>query len=175
VFGCAAHPGCAPGKQRPAGDRLPDRAGGEWTGYWGDEFRNFTFPGERAAAENSLKTFQVYERDDRRIRELRNTGQFVAAIAFDTSYNTGASNWAFGQYDNAQVKVIDINQNAFNQAIKDGLRALDGWTVIPAVAGLAFLGLLLLGLRGRLAEFRMPVSGSAPVASPLPTSTEETG
>ncbi len=147
----------------------------EWTGYWGDEFRNITFPGERAAAENSLKTFQVYELDDRRIRQLNNTGQSVAAIAFDTSFNTGASNWAFEQYDNAQVKVIDINQNAFNQAINDGLRALDGWTVIPAVAGLAVLGLLLLGLRGRLAEFRMPISGSAPAGSPPPTTTEETG
>jgi hypothetical protein len=147
----------------------------EWYGYWGDEFRNITFPGERAAAELSLKRFQVYERDDRMIRQLNNTGHLVSAIAFDTSFNTGASNWAFGQYDSAQAEVIDINLNAFNQAIKDGLHALDGWTVIPAVAGLAVLGLLLLGLRGRLAEYRMPLSDSVPVRSPLPTTTEETG
>jgi hypothetical protein len=147
----------------------------EWYGYWGDEFRNFTFAGEPAAAELSLKRFQVYERDDRIIRQLNNTGRLVAAIAFDTSYNTGASNWAFGQYDNAQVEVININLNAFNQAVKDGLHALDGWSVIPAVAGLAVLGLLLLGLRGRLAEYRMPISDSAPARSPLPATTEETG
>ena len=65
--------------------------------------------------------------------------------------------------------------NAFNQAVKDGLHALDGWTVIPGAAGLAVLALLLLGLRGRLAEYRMPISDSAPAGSPLPVTTEETG
>ena len=147
----------------------------EWYGYWGDEFRNITFPGERQAAELSLKRFQVYELDDRHLRKLNDTGHLVASIAFDTSYNPGESNWAFTEYDDAQVKVIDINLNAFNQAIKDGLRELDGWTVIPAVAGLAVLGLLLLGLWGRLAEYRMPIGDSAPVPTPLSTATEETG
>jgi hypothetical protein len=146
----------------------------DWYGYWGAEFRNITFPGERQAAELSLKRFQVYELDDRHLRELNDTGHLVASIAFDTSYNPGESNWAFGQYDNAQVKVIDINLNAFSQAIKDGLHALDGWTVIPAVAGLAVLGLLLLGLRGRLAEYRLPI-GDAPVPTPRSAATEETG
>ena len=65
--------------------------------------------------------------------------------------------------------------NAFNLAIKDGLHALDGWTVIPGVAGLAVLGLLLLGLRGRLAEYRMSISDSAPAPTPLSAATEETG
>jgi hypothetical protein len=148
----------------------------EWLGYWGDEFRNITFPGERQAAELSLKRFQVYERDDRKIRQLNNKGQLVAAIAFHTSYNMGASNWAFGQYDDAQVQVITIQVNAFNQAIKDGQQALGGWTVIPGVAGLAVLGLLLLlGLRYRLDEYRMPISDSAPAPSSLPTTTEEAG
>ena len=73
------------------------------------------------------------------------------------------------------MAVITINVNAFNQAIKDGLHALDGWSVIPGVAGLAVLGLLLLGLRGRLAEYRMPISDSAPAGPPLPTTTEEAG
>jgi hypothetical protein len=147
----------------------------EWGGYWGVEFRNITFPGERAAAELSLKRFQVYELDDRIIRKDNNTGHLVAAIAFDTSYNTGASNWAFTEYDDAQVQVININLTAFNQAIKNGTDALDGWTIIPVLAGLAVLGLLLLGLRGRLAEYRMPISGPAPAQAPLSTATEETG
>jgi hypothetical protein len=103
----------------------------QWLGYWGDEFRNIAFPGERQAAELSMKRFQVYERDDRKLRKLNNTGQLVAAITFDTSYKMGSSNWAFSQYDDAQVQVIDIDENAFNQAIADGLHALDGWTVIP--------------------------------------------
>jgi hypothetical protein len=147
----------------------------EWYGYWGVEFRNITFPGERAADEVAMKAFQVYERDDRRIRLLRNSGQLVAAIAFDTSYNPGQSNWAFGQFDNAQLKTIDINVSWFNLAVKEGQQALDGWTVIPAVAGFAVILLLLLGSRGRLAEYRMSISDSAPVPTPLSTATEETG
>ena len=147
----------------------------EWNGYWGIEFRNITFPGERAADEVAMKAFQVYERDDRHIRLLRNTGQLVASISFDTSYNPGQSNWAFGQFDNAQLKTIDINVDWFNRAIKEGQQALDGWTVIPAGAGLAVILLLLLGLRGRLGEYRMPISDSAPAGSPLPATTEETG
>jgi hypothetical protein len=146
-----------------------------WTGYWGDEFRNFTFIGEPQAAALSMKRFQVYELDDRRLRKLNDTGHLVAAIAFDTSYNPGQSNWAFGQFDDAQEQVITINVNAFNQAIKDGLHELDGWTVIPGAAGFAVLALLLLGLRGRLAEYRMPISDSAPAGPPLPATTEETG
>ena len=99
----------------------------------------------------------------------------INAIAFDTSYNPGQSNWAFEQFDNAQAEVIAINVNAFNLAIKDGLHELDGWSVIPAAAGLAVLALLLLGLRGRVAEYRMPISESAPAGTPLPTATEEAG
>jgi hypothetical protein len=146
-----------------------------WTGYWGDEFRNFTFIGEPQAAELSMKRFQVYELDDRHLRKLNDTGHLVAAIAFDTSYNPGQSNWAFGQFDDAQEQVININVNSFNLAIKNGLHALDGWTVIPGAAGLAVLALLLLGLRGRLAEYRMPIGDSAPVPTPASTTTEETG
>ena len=37
-------------------------------GYFGAEFRNITFAGERAAAEQTLAAYQVYERDDRHIR-----------------------------------------------------------------------------------------------------------
>ena len=39
-------------------------------GYFGVEFRNITFAGERAAAEKALAAYQVYERDDRHIRAL---------------------------------------------------------------------------------------------------------
>jgi hypothetical protein len=127
----------------------------EWYGYYGTEFRNITFTGERAAAELALKRYQLYQADDRKIRRLATTGQLRASIAFCTSYNPGDSNWAFDQYDKALAAVIGINQNAFDGTIKNGERALDGWTVIPAVAGLVILGLLLLGLRPRLAEYHI--------------------
>jgi lipopolysaccharide export LptBFGC system permease protein LptF len=125
----------------------------EWQGFYGKEFRNITFTGERAAAETALQRYQTYQLDDRRIRRLAEAGRLRDAIAFCTSYNPGDSNYAFDQYDKALAAVISINQSAFDQSISDGKRQLTGWTVIPAAAGLIVLGLLLLGLRVRLAEY----------------------
>jgi hypothetical protein len=123
-------------------------------GYLGAEFRNITFAGERAAAQKTLAAYQVYERDDRRIRAMNASGDLRGAIAFDTSYAPGNSNWAFGQYDNALVAVIAINQRAFAAAIHDGQRGSSGWTgVIPAVADLLIVLLVLAGVRPRLAEY----------------------
>ena len=72
-------------------------------GYLGAEFRNITFPGERVAAGQALAAYQVYERDDRHIRALNQAGDLRQAIAFDTSYASGNSNWAFTRYDRALV------------------------------------------------------------------------
>jgi hypothetical protein len=125
----------------------------QWQGFFGDAFRNITFVGEPAAAEKTIQTYQTYQVDDRRIRKLATSGQLRDAIAFCTSYNPGASNYHFSQYDNALSAWTDINQMWFDRSIRDGEGQLDGWTVIPAVAGLGILGLLLLGLRGRLREY----------------------
>jgi hypothetical protein len=124
-------------------------------GYFGVEFRNITFTGERAAAEQTLAAYQVYERDDRHIRALNRSGDLRAAIAFDTSYAPGNSNWAFTQYDNALVGLIAINQRAFTGAISAGQQDMNGWTnYIPAGAVILIAVLVLAGVRPRLAEYR---------------------
>jgi hypothetical protein len=124
-------------------------------GYFGVEFRNITFPGERAAAEKTLYAYQVYERYDRHLRALNQHGDLSAAIAFDTSVAPGNSNWAFYRYDTALVSIITINQRAFTQAITASEHGTAGWTgPIPALAVLAALILVLAGTRSRLAEYR---------------------
>jgi hypothetical protein len=124
-------------------------------GYFGVEFRNITFTGERAAAEKTLAAYQVYERDDRHIRALNRSGDLRAAIAFDTSYAQGNSNYAFTQYDNALVGLIAINQRAFDGAISAGQQDMNGWTgYIPAAAAALIIVLVLVGVRPRLAEYR---------------------
>jgi hypothetical protein len=123
-------------------------------GYIGAEFRNITFTGERAATWKTLLAYQVYERDDRRIRALNAAGNLRTAIEFDTSYAAGSSNWAFAQYDNALVSVIDINQRAFSQAIQAGQQGVSGWTgVIPLGSAVLMVLLVLVGVRPRLAEY----------------------
>jgi hypothetical protein len=132
-----------------------DHADVRFGGYLGAEFRNITFPGERAAAQRTLAAYQVYERDDRHIRALNAQGNLRAAIAFDTSYAPGNSNWAFERYDSALVSVININQGAFNQAIAAGQQGARGWTwLIPGVAAVVIIGAVLLGVGPRLAEYR---------------------
>jgi hypothetical protein len=124
-------------------------------GYLGAEFRNITFTGERAAAQRTLAAYQVYERDDRHIRALNRSGDLSGAIAFDTSYAHGNSNWAFTQYQNALAALIAINQRAFNRAISAGQQGLNGWTgPIPAAAVILVTVLVLAGVRPRLAEYR---------------------
>jgi hypothetical protein len=132
-----------------------DNANVEFGGFLGTEFRNITFPGERAAAQKTLYAYQVYERYDRHLRALNQHGDLPAAIAFDTSSAPGNSNWAFYRYDQALVSVININQRAFTQAIDASEHGTAGWTgPIPGVAILALLILILAGTRSRLAEYR---------------------
>ncbi|WP_432971275.1 hypothetical protein [Dactylosporangium sp. CA-233914] len=131
-----------------------DHAAVGWQGYFGTEFRNITFAGEREAAETALTRYQTYQLDDRRIRQLVRDGDRRAAIAFCTSYRPGDSNYAFDQYDQALVALTDINQRAFDDHIAAAERDLSASAYLPGTAAVVILGLLALGLRRRLVEYR---------------------
>jgi hypothetical protein len=131
-----------------------DHAHVQWSGFFGAEFRNITFTDERAAAEDTLLRYQIYQRDDRRIRQLANNGRARDAIAFCTSYASGDSNDAFGRYDDALSRLIGINQQAFDDATRSGVGRFDGWLLIPWGLALTVTALTVLGLRRRLAEYR---------------------
>jgi hypothetical protein len=126
----------------------------DWRGYYGTEFRNITFPGERAAAENVLHLFQAYQIDDRHIRDLRDDGDLQGAIAFCTSYQPGQSNYVFDQYDRALATLIAINQTAFDTTITHSEHDLRGWTLIPWLALAGLVVLLAAGTWPRFAEYR---------------------
>jgi lipopolysaccharide export LptBFGC system permease protein LptF len=125
-----------------------------WQGFYGTEFRNVTFIGEREAAEATLARYQSYQLDDRHIRQLATSGQLRDAIAFCTSYAPGESNYAFDQYDKALAALIAINQNAFASAIAGGRNDLRGWQVVPWITGLAILALSVGGIVPRITEYR---------------------
>jgi hypothetical protein len=126
-------------------------------GYLGAEFRNITFPGERAAATKALLAYQLYERDDRRLRAMA-TGPHAnldQAIAYDIGTAPGQSDWAFNNWDAALGTVVTINENAFTGAIADGDSTGSGWTgLIPAAAAAVIVGLTVAGTWRRLAEYR---------------------
>jgi hypothetical protein len=122
-------------------------------GYLGTEFRNITFPGERAAATNALLAYQLYEQYDRKLRAMAKSN-LDQAIAFDVGTNAYQSDWAFNNWSSDLNQVIGINQDAFNAAIQDGHGTGSGWTgVIPAVAVIVIAALALAGTRRRLAEY----------------------
>jgi hypothetical protein len=123
-------------------------------GYLGAEFRNITFPGERAAAVATLLAYQQYERYDRALRALaRHSPQ--AAAEFDAGTQPGQSNWAFTQYDQGLTALIGVNQRAFTAAVAAGQGAGAAWDgLIPAAGALLITALAMAGARPRLAEYR---------------------
>ncbi|MFF4044654.1 hypothetical protein [Streptomyces sp. NPDC001816] len=131
-----------------------DRHDLRFTGEFRRELDNITFPGERTAAERTVRAYVVYEHDDRKIRSLVATGQERAATEFCMGWEPGTSNAHFGAWMAALDKVKGINQAHFDSSVRDGRSAVD--TLLPwAVALLlASMALTALGLRPRLAEFR---------------------
>ncbi|MGW7367278.1 hypothetical protein ACWGI8_28590 [Streptomyces sp. NPDC054841] len=125
-----------------------------FTGEFRRELDNITFTGERAAAERTVETYAVYQRDDRTIRSLVAQGKEREAIAFCISWEPGMSNAHFGEWMEALDQVTGINRDAFDGAVREGrgaVRVLMPW----AVSALLAAGVLtVLGLRPRLSEFR---------------------
>ncbi|MFE1308656.1 hypothetical protein [Streptomyces sp. NPDC058755] len=125
-----------------------------FTGEFRRELDNITFPGERAAAERTVRAYVVYEHDDRKIRSLVATGQERAATEFCMGWEPGTSNAHFGAWMAALDRLTDINRAHFDSSVRDGRSTVD--TLLPWAAGLllASMALTALGLRPRLAEFR---------------------
>ncbi|MFD1045151.1 hypothetical protein ACFQ1S_05870 [Kibdelosporangium lantanae] len=124
-------------------------------GYFGAEMNNITFAGERDAAERVLTTYQQYQRDDRRIRAMASRGDLRQAIAFCVATTSGSSNYDFAQYDKALTAVIDINQQAFDTAIRDADNELTGWgDLVPLGVPVTVTVLVAAGVWRRVREYR---------------------
>ncbi|HAJ59324.1 MAG TPA: hypothetical protein DCP31_08690 [Cyanobacteria bacterium UBA8543] len=125
------------------------------TGYIADEFKNITFPGEQEAAVATLKTFGIYFNIDKQIRQLEQSGKHESAIALCVGTNPGQSNWAFTEFLKANNQAFDINQKAFDEAVNQGFKDVDGFEIsTPVVAVLVGL-LTFFGLRSRLKEYEL--------------------
>jgi hypothetical protein len=125
-----------------------------FTGEFRRELDNITFPGERAAAERTVRTYAVYQRDDRRIRALLAAGKDREAVEFCMDWKPGTSNAHFGAWMAALDQVTDINREHFAASVHAGRSAVSD--LLPGAGGLLLAAMLLtaLGLRPRLAEFR---------------------
>ncbi|MET8957272.1 hypothetical protein ACWEO4_35570 [Streptomyces sp. NPDC004393] len=124
-----------------------------FTGEFRRELDNITFPGERAAAEQTVEAYAVYQRDDRKVRALLAAGKEREAAEFCMGWEPGTSNAHFGEWMAALDKVAGINRAHFTSSVGEGRSAVNG--LLPWAAGLSVAAALLcmLGLRPRLAEF----------------------
>jgi hypothetical protein len=138
-----------------AADIRAYQASGEvrFGGYLGAEFRNITFPGERAAAVAALLAYQVYETDDRKLRAMAKTN-LAAAVGYDIGTAPGQSDGAFSAYDADLSSVIAINSAAFADAIQAGQGdTATGNLALPLASAALLVALALVGVRPRLAEY----------------------
>lgn len=127
---------------------------GELRHDFDSELHNITFDGELDAADHMEHAYQLYLNDDQHIRVLATQGDLRGAIDFDVSASPGNSNYDFAKFDQALTAVIDVNQRAFDTALHDGESALDLWEyVIPIAVTLLVIGLVVVGVRPRLAEY----------------------
>ncbi|EST29981.1 hypothetical protein, partial [Streptomyces roseochromogenus] len=124
-----------------------------FTGEFRRELDNITFSGERDAAEKTVESYAVYQRDDRKIRALFASGKEREAVEFCMGWEPGTSNVHFGAWMSALDQVTDINRAHFTSSVQDGRSAVSD--LLPWAGGLvgAAALLTLLGLRPRLAEF----------------------
>jgi hypothetical protein len=125
-----------------------------FSGYLADELNNITFPGEREAASDILKTFGNYLSIDARIRELEAHGGHRDAIALRMRNAPGQSDSAFGKFDDAVGRTLKINQDAFDVSVNDGLAALGNFDIKAAVVSAVVAMLGLTGLLQRIREYR---------------------
>ena len=125
------------------------------TGFLADELNNVTFPGEREAAMANLSAFGTYLAIDQQIRQLEKSGKHQEAIALAVGKSPGQSYWAFDQFRKANQKTFDINQQFFDQAIKQGSQDTAGFEIITPMALLSVALLTLFGLLPRLKEYSL--------------------
>lgn len=125
-----------------------------FTGLLADQLKNITFAGEREATVKNLTTLGTYVAIDKQIRQLERSGKHAEAIALCLGNQPGQSNWAFDEFRlKANQKTFDINQAAFDKAIKQGFKDVDGFEFTTPVALSAIALLTLFGLLPRLKEY----------------------
>ncbi|MET7304181.1 hypothetical protein [Embleya sp. NPDC005575] len=123
-------------------------------GEFGREFRNVTFTGERAAAEEVLRWYARYQQYDRQMREMVARGDVRGAVDFTTSYRENASNWSFEHLIKALDAVTAINRAHMDAEAEAGLDELNGRGLLSGLLALSVSALVWLGVRPRLAEYR---------------------
>lgn len=120
-----------------------------YSGYFVDELKNVTFPGEFDAALDTLRNFLAFYDVDRKVWMELSQGHRDAAMALSAQFAP-----AFAKYDTALQKTLDINQKAFERSVSAGFEELAGLDTRAALAMAVVALLVYLGLMPRIREYR---------------------
>jgi hypothetical protein len=123
-------------------------------GFYGEEARHLTVDRQGQAVSTLLSSYQRFQQDDRRLRQLAGANRQRDAIEVRVGRTQGSSIRDFDDYDRALVSLIGIHRGAFDAAIRDGDGALNGWNWLLPGAAVLIAALILAGVRPRLSEFR---------------------
>ena len=117
---------------------------------------DFTAKSQSLVAEPAvLERWRAYERDHQRIVALADAGRTAEAIDALTGIRRGDAAFDFSYFDAAISAVATERKQAFDVSFRDGRGLLTGWVVIPIVALAVVIMLVPLGVRRRLAEYRV--------------------
>lgn len=129
------------------------QSGRPFGGYLGVEMSNITYPGERQAALDAVKAWALYTHIDGQMRQLLAQDQYQQTLTIDLGTQPGQSDWAFAQFDSAMGRVIEINQNYFNQQVDDAFAILRPFPYVLFGALIAIIGAGVVGMKPRLDEY----------------------
>ncbi|GAA4228923.1 hypothetical protein GCM10022254_20180 [Actinomadura meridiana] len=101
------------------------------------------------ALSNVLKNYQKVQANDSQMRALVHGGKRDQAVAA-----RGATAADFARYDQSLQELARVHQKAFDEAVDDGDGGTRGWYAVLPIAGIVIAGLVLIGVRPRLAEYR---------------------
>jgi hypothetical protein len=141
----------------PAAEAVAEADAGRFKnikGFIGAELNNITYPGEREAALDLLRTFVDYIEIDRKIRDLERAGRHAEAFALCVGTAPGQSDWAFERFDKALLKVLDINEHFFATQVASAFSYLAWIPWASPIVALAIAVLSWLGLQPRIREYR---------------------
>ena len=148
------------------------------SGFFATQLKNVTFPNELDKTKMMITDFAAYLKIDSKIRGLNTTGKKAEAIALTLGNNPGDSNHAFDKFKQSHSETMNVNIDAFNEAIEKAQRSLEDpnprkaltggeviklpqpnkfdafWLKILAVSG-AIVGLTYYGLTQRIKEYEI--------------------
>ena len=125
----------------------------ELTGYFGEEIKNITYPGELDAALSMLHWWCTYMKIDAQTRVLEVKGLHKEAVELNVGTANNESNWAFDNFDRALGQVLSINQKQFDAKIANGISQLKYYPyILISMLVLGIIG-IIIGIKVRIREY----------------------